>query len=400
VKARPDSGPIDGLVAAESLSLLGNQIAAVAIPILVLQFTESPLVTGIASAGNVLPILLAALVGGRAIDRLGAWNMSVASDLLSCLSVLLLPLAFLYMAEVPPLLLFLLVVLGALFDPTGMSARQTLVPALARIAERPLERINSLRGGLENGADFLGPLAAVALISIIGTVNAFFVNAATFLLSAIIFAATVPRPPSAPAAGPPEAGEGVLPGMRFVFRHPSLRAVAVMGIVSSFVILPFLGLLLPVVTMRTFDNIPLLGVCLSAFGLAATLGAALFSRLARKLSRSAMLHGGLALTGAAIILSGLASEPYQLVLAAALAGSLLGAGNPLQQTVLQEETPPTIAGQVFTAVAATNFAAGPLGLLVAGALAEWLGAERVLVMGGAFLLCSALIGWRALPVDG
>jgi predicted MFS family arabinose efflux permease len=297
-------------------------------------------------------------------------------------------------------LLFLLVVLGALFDPTGMSARQTLVPALARIAERPLERINSLRGGLENGADFLGPLAAVGLISIAGTVNAFFVNAATFLLCAIIFAATVPRPRSAPAAAPPGAGEGVLPGMRFVFRHPSLRAVAVMGIVSSLVILPFLGLLLPVVTMRTFDNIPLLGVCLSAFGLAATLGAALFSRLARKLSRSSMLHGGLALTGSAILLSAMAREPYQLVLATALAGSLLGAGNPLQQTVLQEETPPAIAGQVFTAVSATNFAAGPLGLLVAGGLAEWLGAERVLVMGGAFLLCAALVGWRALPVNG
>src|SRR6185295_13567428 len=102
-------------------SLLGNQIAAVAIPILVLQFTHSPLVTGVAAAGNIVPIILAAILGGRAIDRFGAWNMSVAADLLSYCSVLALPLAFIYLDQVSPFLIFVLVFLGALFDPTGIS---------------------------------------------------------------------------------------------------------------------------------------------------------------------------------------------------------------------------------------------------------------------------------------
>ncbi|HEY9846121.1 MAG TPA: hypothetical protein V6D03_07980, partial [Candidatus Caenarcaniphilales bacterium] len=85
------SAPIIGLIAAETFSLLGNQVAAVAVPILVLQFTHSPLITGIASAANIIPIVLSAILGGRAIDRFGPWNISVAADFLSFCSVLLLP---------------------------------------------------------------------------------------------------------------------------------------------------------------------------------------------------------------------------------------------------------------------------------------------------------------------
>src|SRR5262245_23554127 len=185
--------PILGLVCAEFLSLLGNQVAAVAIPLLVLQYTQSPLVTGIASAGNIIPIVIAAFFGGKAIDRFGAWPLSVLADLLSCISVVALPLAFLQSSNPSPALIFLFVFVGALFDPTGIAARQTLVPSLARLAGKPLESVNSLRGGLENGADFVGPIIGVGLIGLIGTINTFFINAASFLFCAAIFALAVPK---------------------------------------------------------------------------------------------------------------------------------------------------------------------------------------------------------------
>ena len=63
-------------MSAEILSLLGNQIAAVAIPILVLEFTHSPLITGLAAMGNIIPIVLAAFIGGKAIDSFGAGGVS------------------------------------------------------------------------------------------------------------------------------------------------------------------------------------------------------------------------------------------------------------------------------------------------------------------------------------
>lgn len=389
------STPVIGLIAAESLSLLGNQVAAVAIPILVLQFTHSPLVTGIASAGNIVPIILAAIVGGRAIDRFGAWNISVSADLLSFFSVLALPLAFIYLDEVSPFLIFLLVFLGALFDPTGISARQTLVPGLAKLSGRALPKINSWRGGLENGADFIGPVVGVGLISLVGVINTFFMNAVTFLLCAGIFSITVPKKR---AIAPIDSEGAAWLGVTFIFKHAQLRPLAIVGMVANFVILPFLGLLLPVLATQEFESTALLGLCLSAFGLAATIGAASFSQLSKHCSRSAIYYGGLLITGGSIILCGLATHEYEVIFSAGLAGLLLGAGNPLQQTILHEETPELMSGKVFTSLTAIHFIAGPVGLLLAGMMTEFSNVELVLLVAGGLLLASAIFGWYSLPL--
>jgi MFS family permease len=385
-----------GLVSAEFLSLLGNQVAAVAIPILILQYTQSPMVTGIASAANILPIVLAGFFGGRAIDRFGAWRLSVIADLLSSLSVLVLPLAFLYFSNLSAALLFLLVFIGALFDPTGIAARQTLVPSLARLAGRPLERVNTLRGGLENGADFIGPILGVALIAAIGTIKTFFVNAASFLLCAVIFALAVPEKRSQSSQS---RNQDVLLGARFIFGNARLRALAVTGLIAGFVILPFLGVLLPVLTTQGFHNSSLLGLCVSAFGVSATLGALSFSKLRAFFSRSLIYYGGLLITAFAIVLCGVVTTQYGVVLSAALAGLLLGAGNPLEQTILQEETPKIFAGQVFTAFTAIRFATGPLGLLLAGLATELTSVKKVLVVSGGLLLITAISSWFTAPLQ-
>ena len=388
--------PIIGLISAESLSLLGNQMAAVAIPILVLRYTDSPMITGIAGAGNIIPIVLAAFIGGRAIDKFGAWRVSVCADLLSFASVLALPLAFLYLDKVPPGLIFALVFIGALFDPTGISARQTLVPGLARRAGKRLEIINAYRGGFENGADFLGPVVGVVLIQVVGIANTFFINALTFLLCAMIFAFTVPQPHNHTSLSEESAA---WLGARFIFKQRNLRTLALVGMVVSLVLLPFLGLLLPVLATQKFDNPTLLGLSLSAFGLAATGGALSYAKLAAVCSRSTIYYGGLLITALAIILCAVVTAPYGVILSAVLAGLLLGAGNPLQQTVLQEETPPEIAGRVFTSLSAMHFIAGPVGLLLAGFITERVNVELVLLSGGGVLLLTAILGWSIAPLS-
>ncbi len=386
--------PLVGLVSAEALSLLGNQVAAVAVPILVLQYTQSPLVAGIAAVGNVVPVILAAFVGGLAIDRYGAWGASILSDALSACSVLALPITFALLVDVPAPLIFLLVLLGALFDPTGVAARQTLVPSLARLAKQPLARINSWRAGLESGADFAGPLLGVGLIGLFGTLNALFVNAVSFALCAAIVAIAVPRRRTRWRGAPAD----FLQGARFIFGQRALRALAIVGSLGSFVLLPYFGLMLPVLATQKFANPALLGICLSVFGVSAMCGALAFDRLRRVLSLAAIFYGGLLLSGIAIGLSGWVSGQAGVVFCAALGGSLLGAGNPLEQTLVHALTPRAIAGQVFASMAAVRFASGPLGLVLAGACTEFFGAAAVLEFGGALLAATALSGWRAWPL--
>lgn len=399
MRVRSQHIPLIGLITAEALSLAGNQIAAVAMPILVLHYTQSPIAAGIAAAGNILPVLLAALIGGRAIDTVGAWRMSILADTLSFVSVLALPLAFLYTEHLPVFAMFLFVLLGALFDPTGISARQTLVPDIAARSGISLRAVNTWRGSVENGADFLGPIAGVALISTVGIVATFYVNAATFLLCAIIFALSVPRQKTTTTKQPAADSTGILLGIRYIFQHRSLRALALAGLIANAVILSFLSLLLPVLATQTLHSTTLLGICLSVFGLAATLSAASFAWLSVRLSHTAIYYGGLLLTGGSIVLCSIATTPSEAVAAVALSGLLLGAGNPLQQTVLHEETPESIAGQVFTALSALHYAAGPAGLVLAGITTEKLGIEPAMMVAGSVLCTTAVAGWLVLPLQ-
>ncbi|MBW4538410.1 MAG: MFS transporter [Myxacorys chilensis ATA2-1-KO14] len=389
------SFPLICLIAAEFLSQVGNQIAAIAIPILVLQFTHSAIATGIAVAGNIIPVVIAAFVGGRAIDRFGAWRVSVTADVLSGISVLLLPLVFIWFGSASPLIIFLLVFIGALFDPTATSARHTLVPKFAKLARIPLEKMNGYRGSLENGADLLGPVVGAVLISLIGTVSTFFVNAASFFLCAVLFLIFIPRPHQRFLKR--ESGDPVA-GIRFIFQHHQLRSLAISGIALNFVLLPFLGLLLPVLTTQTFANPALLGICLSLFGMTATLSALSYATLTKWLSRSAIYYSGLLLTAVSVLLCAMATTSIALMISVTLGGLLLGAGNPLEQTVLQETTPSRILGQVFTAQTAISYAAGLSGLLVAGVATELTSANLVLILAGSLLAIVAAIGWCLMPL--
>lgn len=389
-----------GFVAAETISLLGNQLATVAIPVLVLTKTGSPVAVGVASAATLLPIVLAALVGGRLIDRLGAWRMSVVSDVLSGLSVLVLPIA--YRNDALPLLaLFALVLLGALFDPTGVAARQTLIPQVARRAGVRLEALNTWRGTLENGADFLGPGLAGLTIALLGITGAFYLNAGTFFVCALLFIfSTRSLSAQIDETGTTEEGEdATLSGLSFLFTTPDLRALAIVGFLMGFGLLPFLSVLLPVLTVEKLGSAPLLAAALTGFGLAATVGAASFAFLSRHTSRRTIYYGGILLTGVAIGLSALARTPLELILSATFAGLLLGAGNPLQQTVLQERTPERLAGRIFTTMTATQFLGGPLGLVLAGWVAGRYGVEAALGVCGVLLIGVALIGWVFLPLQ-
>lgn len=388
--------PLICLIAAEFLSQVGNQIAAVAIPILVLQFTHSAIATGIAGAGGIIPIVLAAFVGGTLIDQFGAWRVSVTADILSGISVLLLSLVFIWFGSASPLIIFLLTFIGALFDPTATSARHTLVPKFAKLARVRLEKVNGYRGSLENGADLLGPIAGAVLISLIGTANTFFVNAASFFLCAVLFAIAIPRPRQRLFK---RERVNSIAGIRFIFHDRQLRVLAISGIALNFVLLPFLGLLLPVLTTQNFVNPALLGICLSLFGIAATLSALFYVTLAKFLSRSVLYYGGLLLTAVSILLCAIATTPIALMISVALGGLLLGAGNPLEQTLLQEATPSRIAGQVFTSHTAISFAAGLLGLLIAGIATELTSVNLVLILGGSLLAIAAAVGWCFMPLS-
>ncbi|MEO8608756.1 MAG: MFS transporter [Chloroflexota bacterium] len=137
--------PIYALLTANAISQVGNMMTAVAIPWFVLQTTHSAAQTGLSAFASTLPIFFSGMIGGVIVDRVGAKRMSIIADVLSMVTVALVPLLYSAGALSYPLLLALIVA-GTILDTPGSTARQTMMPDLATKAGMKLERANAAYG--------------------------------------------------------------------------------------------------------------------------------------------------------------------------------------------------------------------------------------------------------------
>ena len=78
-------------LASNALSLLGNSIAAVALPLILLATTGDALAAGTLTLICAVPQVMFGVLGGAVLDRFNRRDVSIASDIISALSVALLP---------------------------------------------------------------------------------------------------------------------------------------------------------------------------------------------------------------------------------------------------------------------------------------------------------------------
>src|SRR3954467_3501832 len=91
-KLQRRQAPLYALFAANAISLIGSQLTLIAIPWFVLVTTGSAAKTGITAFVEALSAVIAAILGGSLVDRLGHKRASVLADLTSGAIVALIPL--------------------------------------------------------------------------------------------------------------------------------------------------------------------------------------------------------------------------------------------------------------------------------------------------------------------
>ena len=370
--------PLFALLAANAISFTGNAMSMVAVPWFVLETTGSASQTGITAAVIAVAAILAALVGGSAVDRLGYKRMSVVSDLASAVPVAPVPILH-HTTGLAFWQLLVLVFLSALLDTPGNSARLALVPELAAKAEMPLERANAAMQSLQRGANLVGAPIAGLLIAVLGAANVLLIDAATFAVSAVLVALAVP---SAPAEPSPEVRtryvDELLDGWRFVRRERVVLAVIVTISITNFLDAPLFVVLLPIYANTILGSAVPLGLIVAAFGGGSLLGAVVYGAVGHRLPRRMTFVGSFFLVGAPMWLFALLPPLWVAVVAAAAVGIASGPLNPLIITVLQERVPTGMRGRVFGIVSAVAYAVTPIGMVLAGYLAEWIGLRRTL----------------------
>jgi MFS family permease len=144
--------PIIVLCIANTISLIGNVFAVIAIPWFVLQTTGSAMQTGITGFFTFLPVVVASFFGGIVVDRLGFKRASVIADITSGIAIAIIPLLY-YTIGLAFWQLLALVFIGNLLDAPGNTARSALIPDLAKLAGMRLEQAASARQAIERSCD-------------------------------------------------------------------------------------------------------------------------------------------------------------------------------------------------------------------------------------------------------
>lgn len=295
------------------------------------------------------------------------------SDALSALSVAAVPvLALTFGVHVINVVVLAgLAALGAFFDPAGMTARETMLPEAATRAGWTLDHANSVYEAIFNLAYIVGPGIGGLFIATIGGVNTMWVTAAAFGFSIVAIAVLRLEGAGKPdrTALPEGVWAGIVEGLRFVWNNKVLRTLAIVDLTATGLYMPMESVLFP--KYFTDRNEPAqLGwvlMALSVGGLIGALGYAVLSKYSSK--RAIMLTAVLTLGVAMTIIAFLPPLPMILALCAVV-GFVYGPIAPIYNYVMQTRAPQHLRGRVVGVMGSLAYAAGPLGLIVAGPLAD------------------------------
>jgi MFS family permease len=344
-------------------------------------------------------MLLSSLVSGTLVDRFGRRRTSVVSDLLSALSAAAIPLVAVT-GDLTFGWVLALAVLGSVFDPAGVTARESMLPDVASAAHLPLQRVNGIHEAVWGLAYLIGPAVGGLLIGVVGAVDALWLLSAGFLASSVLLALVrVPGAGRPRAADRPAMWAGTLDGLRFVWRDPVLRSVTLLSTAFVAIAYPVLGVVLPYV-FEQLDQPERLGVLLMAFSLGSIVGALAYSGIGHRVHQRAAFVVGMA--GNALVLAFLAwSPPFEwLVVGAVVGGLSTGPVNPIVNFVLQERTPDTLRGRVMGVLVSIAYGVVPLGYLLAGVLVERIGAGATLAGAAGAGACVVVATIRSRDLRG
>lgn len=404
-----DRRPLLLLLTANVVSVAGNMLTLVAIPWFVLSTTGSPARAGLVAFASTVPVILAALLGGPLIDRLGYTVTSVVSDGVCALAVVAVPVLH-ATGHLTYGLLLVLVAVSGLFHSPGETAREVLMPRLAERAGTTVARASSGYEGASRGARMLGAPLAGVLIAGIGAANVLVLDAGTFAVSALLIGLGVHErtrrsertaaPKPAEAAKADKGGKGsalaayraeLAEGYRYLVRARLLFSVVAMVMVTNALDQAWSSVLLPVEAREHLGGSVGIGMVSGVFAATALTGSLLFGAIGHRFSQRALFIGGFLVCGfprtaVAAFLPGLTP----LLIVSAVCGLGAGVLNPIIGTEMVRLIPERLRSRVFGAVTSGVLVAVPLGGLLGGYIVQYAGLRTGMVTVSAIYLVTTL----------
>ena len=379
---------------ASLLSNLGLLVLGVGAAWMMTKISSSTGMVALVQTSLMLPVALVSTPAGAIADMFDRRIVGlVALSIALVGSVSLSALAWLGVMT-PALLLVSCFIIGsgmALFGPAWQASVSEQVPAEA------LPAAVALNGISYNIARSFGPAIGGVIVASAGAVAAFITNALLYLplLIVLFFWRRLKEPSRLP---PERLARAVISGVRYIFHSPPIRIVLgrtlVTGIAGGSV-----SALMPIVARDLLHGgAQTYGIILGAFGMGAVVGAVNISKLRGRLGDEVSIRLCMIVMGLCVALVAISRVRVLSGSALVFAGAGWTASVTLFNVGVQLAAPRWVAGRALAAYQAAITGGIALGSWMWGSIANVIGVEGALLISGAALVASPLLGlWMRMP---
>ncbi|WP_036651384.1 MFS transporter [Paenibacillus pini] len=394
--------PFIMLMGAQLVSNLGDWLHVLALLTLVgLKWHATPWEITTITLCMALPILIGGPFAGYLSDRMNRKNLMIISDLTRVVIVS----GLLFSDHLWQVYVILLLkgLMDTLFSPAKSGKIKEVVPTA------DMGKAVAISSGIEQITKIAGPAVGGLLVALIGIKGCFIVDAASFLLSAILLIG-VPKYSILPKLEEVQGAhvETDSPGKESFWKEMGagialLSRMPLLG--AGLIMLVILMLILTVADSQTitlFREIPgmneqFLGYCMAASGagmlISAVISGKLGGKMLTKMGIGASFMGLVYVLAAVSVTVGFQGVTLYMVLISAFFAAGFGAGITAipYQTMLQERTPVHLTGRVFGAVNSFSSSAVIIGPLFGGILVTAYGPITAFEISGGIMIIFALI---------
>jgi MFS family permease len=360
------------------ISLIGTWMQTVAQSWLVYRLTGSSALLGSVNFAAQIPVFLLSPAGGLVADRHSRHRIVIATQAASMLLAGALA-ALTLSGHIQVWEIFVLSALLGVVNAFDIPARQSFIVEMT--SREDLINAIALNSSMFNGARIVGPAVAGITVAAVGEGWCFFANAVSYI-AVIVGLLMMRMAPFQRRASEASAFGHILEGFQFVARTTPIRALLLLVGLVSLAGMPF-SVLMPIFADRILHSGARgLGILMGVSGGGALIGALILaSRLSvRGLGRWIAIAAGV--FGAALMMFAYSRWFWLTAALLAVAGFCVMIQMGSSNTLIQSMTPDRLRGRVLAAYSMMLMGMAPIGALLAGVLADRIGAPATVAAGG------------------
>ncbi len=378
----------------QTASLVGTWMQVVAMSWLVYHLTNSALLLGLVGFFSQIPAFFIAPFAGVFIDRWNKHRILVITQILSMLQALALAVLTLTGTINIWHIVALSLSLGFI-NAFDMPARQAFV---VEMVEKRSDMANAiaLNSAMVNASRLIGPAVAGILVALVGEGYCFLINAISFMaVIAALLAMKIKK------IHPVSSGKNVLhevrEGFRYAFGSTPIRWLLILLGIVSIAGMPY-AVLMPIFAKDILKGSSYtLGFLMASSGVGALIGGIYLAARKTVLGLGKILAAAAAIFGAGLIFFGISKILWLSLVMMVFTGFGMLINIAAVNTILQTITEDDKRGRVMSFYTMAFIGLTPIGNLLAGILAEAIGAPNTVIISGAVCILGAIIFSIKLP---